>query len=283
MPTEGFFAILPDPMPKENVIEPECTFVYDRTMENYKEALTRILAETGAIFFDRNLILKDGRPTPYFVNMAMFKTGRRSLQLGSFFAGMMVSQGVIKHTDIILGPSYKGSAIALATAISLWNDYGHDVLFEYDRKELKTHGEGSVSGSLFVNKAFFDGCRIFIVDDVATSMGTKYDLLKKIEIQAQISHMRCHVTGIGIGVDREQTTAVRDKDGRVVPGKKGDDAVREFIQKSGVPVYAVAGIREVVEFLYREKIPVLIRGETRPIDEETKAAFDSYVEMYGVV
>ena len=42
-------------------------------MEDYKKRLARTLAETGALFFDKGLILKDGRPTPYFVNMAMFK------------------------------------------------------------------------------------------------------------------------------------------------------------------------------------------------------------------
>ena len=58
-------------------------------MDEYKKSLARTLAETGALFFDRNLVLKDGRPTPYFVNMAMFKTGRLSLELGSFFASMI--------------------------------------------------------------------------------------------------------------------------------------------------------------------------------------------------
>ena len=88
-------------------------------MEEYKKRLARTLAKTGALFFDENLFLKDGRPTPYFVNMAMFKTGRLSLDMGSFFAGMMASQGLVKETDIILGPSYKGSAIALSTVIAL--------------------------------------------------------------------------------------------------------------------------------------------------------------------
>jgi orotate phosphoribosyltransferase len=43
-------------------------------MEEYKKKLATILAETGALFFDKNLVLKDGRPTPYFVN------GHRPLQ-----------------------------------------------------------------------------------------------------------------------------------------------------------------------------------------------------------
>ena len=136
-------------------------------MEDYKKRLAHILAETGALFFDQGLILKDGRPTPYFVNMGMFRTGRLGMEMGAFFAEMMVHEGLVEGTDIILGPSYKGSAIALATAIALYTHHGTDLLFDYDRKEAKTHGEGSRSGSVLVNRTFFDGCRVFIVDDVA--------------------------------------------------------------------------------------------------------------------
>jgi orotate phosphoribosyltransferase len=89
-------------------------------MESYKKGFARTLAETGALFFGKDLVLKDGRPTPYFVNMAMFKTGRLSLQIGSFYASMMVSHGLVEETDIILGPSYKGSAIALGAESSSW-------------------------------------------------------------------------------------------------------------------------------------------------------------------
>ncbi|RLB17732.1 MAG: hypothetical protein DRG82_05765 [Deltaproteobacteria bacterium] len=256
-------------------------FGYDEKMETYKQKLAQVLAETGALFFEKDLVLKDGRPTPYFVNMAMFKTGRLSLELGSFFAGMMMARGLADNTDIILGPSYKGSTIALAAAISLWQEYGRDMLFEYDRKEAKTHGEGSVAGSIFVNRTFFDGCRIFIVDDVATSMGTKYELLQKVEQHALELGIHYRVTGIGIGVDREQVTAVYDKNGKVIPGERGNDAIQDFVEKSGVPVYAVATIREIVEFLYREKVPVLVNGQKRAIDEQTKSVFDSYLEVYG--
>jgi orotate phosphoribosyltransferase len=251
-------------------------------MESYKKGFARTLAETGALFFGKDLVLKDGRPTPYFVNMAMFKTGRLSLQIGSFYASMMVSHGLVEETDIILGPSYKGSAIALASAIALWEQHGHDLLYDYDRKEAKTHGEASVSKSLFVNATFFDGCRIFIVDDVATSMGTKYDLLERIAAEAQTKGTKYHVVGIGIGVDREQTTAVYDSEGKVMSGRKGKNAIAEFRSRSGIPVYVVAGIREIVEHLYREKIPVKIQGAKKPIDETIKAEFDAYLEMYGI-
>lgn len=251
-------------------------------MDDYKVRFATILAETGALFFDKDLILKDGRPTPYFVNMAMFRTGRLSLELGSFFAGMMASRALTKDTDVILGPSYKGSAIALSTAIALWQEYKMDLTFEYDRKEAKTHGEGSVSKSMFVNGSLFDGCRIFIVDDVATSMGTKFELLEKIDSEARVKGMSLRVIGIGIGLDREQTTAVYGSDGRVVLGQKGENAIADFVAKSGIPVFSVAGIREVVDYIYKERIPVMIQGMPMPIDEETKAGFDEYVELYGI-
>ena len=251
-------------------------------MDDYKKEFAMTLAKTGALFFDKALVLKDRRPTPYFVNMAMFRTGRLSIEMGSFFAGMMMSEELVKDVDIILGPSYKGSAIALATSIALWQEHRVDMTFDYDRKEAKTHGEGSVSKSIFVNGSLFDGCRIFIVDDVATSMRTKFELLEKIESEARLKGISYHIIGIGIGLDREQTTAVYDKDGRVILGQKGENAIQGFVSKSGIPVFSVAGIREVVEYLYKEGIPVMIQGNRTPMDEKTKADFDEYVEMYGV-
>lgn len=251
-------------------------------MEVYKEELTRLLAETGAIFFERGLVLKDGRPTPYFVNMARFNTGRLVLGMGRFFAQMMMDKGLSSQVDIILGPSYKGSAIALATSIALWQDYGRDLPFEYDRKEAKTHGEASKVKSLLVNQTLFDGCRIFVVDDVATSMGTKIELLEKIANEAKARGITCHVSGVGIAVDREQTTAVYDAAGRVVEGRRGGDAIAEFEAGTGVAVHAVAGIREIVAYLYESGIPLRIDGERQPMDAATKAGFDAYFEVYGV-
>ena len=252
------------------------------TMENHVKGMARALAETGALFFDSGLVLKDGRPTPYFVNMAMFKTGRLSLLMGSFFAEMMVSEGLDKRADIILGPSYKGSSIALSTSIALWQEYQKDLFFEYDRKEAKTHGEATGKKGMFVNQAFFEGCRLFVVDDVATSMGTKYDLLEKIEAEAHHKGITIHVEGIGIGIDREQTTAVYNDEGNVVLGEKGNSAIDDFVSKSGISVFSVAGIKDVVQHLYEEGVPVLVRGTRTPIDDGTKAEFDQYVETYGI-
>jgi orotate phosphoribosyltransferase len=250
-------------------------------MEDYNKRFARNLAETGALFFDKGLVLKDGRPTPYFVNLGMFRSGRQSMEMGSYFADMLVHEDLVKMTDIILGPSYKGSAIAVAAALSLYVNHGHDLLFDYDRKEAKTHGEGSSTASLFVNKTFYDGCRVFIVDDVATSMGTKYDLIERIAAEGQAKEIKIHIIGIGIAIDREQTTAMYDAAGKVLEGIKGENAIQKFVGETGIPVYRVAGIRQVIQYLYQKAIPVMIEGARRPIDDGVKAQFDEYWETYG--
>ena len=250
-------------------------------MEEYKQNLAKLLAETGALFFDDNLVLKDTRPTPYFVNFGMFRTGRLSRDLGFLFADMIMETGLIEKTDIILGPSYKGSAIALATAIGLFEKYGHDLLFEYDRKEVKNHGEGSSSKSLMVNRTLYDGCRIFIVDDVTTTMGTKYELIGRINNEAASQGIKINISGIGIAIDREQSTAVYDENGSFIPEVKGENTIRIFTEKTGIPVYSIAGIKEVVKHLFENSIPVMIRGSRKPIDDKTKEIFDRYIKTYG--
>lgn len=250
-------------------------------MEEYKKRLSVMLAETGALFFDRDLILKDGRPTPYFVNLGKFNTGRLLLEIGSFFAEMLVATSLVDKIDIIVGPSYKGSAIASATVAALFHYHGHDLLFDYDRKEAKKHGERSSSAALFVNSTFFNGCRIFIVDDVITSMETKYELVEKINKESNSHGFNCEITGLGIAVDREQTTVVYDNQGSVILDEKGSDPIAEFTSKTGIPFFSVAGIREIVTYLYSNKISLLISGEKRAIDIATKKKFDKYMETYG--
>lgn len=251
-------------------------------MEEYKQRLARILAETGALFFDDNLFLKDGRPTPYFVNFGMFRTGRLSKELGSLYAEMIIKKDLIDNVDIILGPSYKGSAIALSTAIALYEIHGHDLFFEYDRKEAKRHGEGSISASLTVNRTFYDGCRVYIVDDVTTTMGTKYELIERIDAEAETKNIKVNIIGVGIAVNREQTTAVYDQDGKYIPEIKGDNTIKIFTEKTGIPVNFIAGIKEIVDYLYEENITALIRGQKQVIDEKTKSEFDQYLETYGI-
>jgi len=68
----------------------------------------------------------------------------------------------------------------------------------------------------------------------------------------------------------------------VILGQKGENAIQDFVSKSGVPVFSVVGIRDVVEYIYKEEIPVMIEGKRTPIDAKIKAQFDKYLETYGI-
>jgi hypothetical protein len=53
------------------------------------------------------------------------------------------------------------------------------------------------------------------------------------------------------------------------------------VRSNGIPVYCVAGIREVMDFLYHKRVPVLIEGKRTRFDEKTMLSFKEYMETYG--
>ncbi len=250
-------------------------------LQLYQQEFARFLSETGSLFFKKGLILKDGRPSPYFVNMGRLCTGKLSYSLGSFFARRLLDLNCAPEVDILLGPSYKGSAIAQAMAINFWTEHRKELIFEYDRKEYKTYGEASGQKNLMVNNSFFDGCGLWIVDDVGTSMATKYELLQKIEREKEQKKISVRIVGLCLGIDRQQTTACYDSEGKVILGKKGEDALKKFSNTTGVAVYSIAPISEVVDYLFSEKIPVQVEGAWQPISPSLKKVFDAYLYEYG--
>jgi orotate phosphoribosyltransferase len=253
------------------------------SLKLYQQEFVRFLAETGSLFFRKGLVLKDGRPSPYFVNMGRLCTGKLSFRLGSFFTRLLLDLNRLPEVDIILGPSYKGSAIAQSMAITLWTEHQKEIYFEYDRKEIKSYGEASGQKNLMVNNTFFEGCGLWIVDDVGTSMATKYELLEKIAQEREQKKISVRLVGLCLGIDRQQTTACYDEVGKVLLGKKGDDALRQFSKRTGVPVYAIASISEVVEFLFEEQILIQIEGSWQPISTDLKRIFDDYLKEYGTL
>ena len=207
-------------------------------MEKYQEEFANILATNNILFFDDGLQLKDGRPTPYFVNIGVFgEKASLSAIMGKYYAAMIKEQmdkGL--KVDIIFGPSYKGSAIALATALAMYEQYDIDLGATYDRKEEKTHGEGSAAKNVLVGAKLFDNCNIFMVDDVASSAATKYEAIDKLQDVAKGEGISINIVGLGLAVDREQTTALYgnpDDLSTVKLGVKGTNALKEFAEKQG--------------------------------------------------
>ena len=253
------------------------------SLKPYQQEFARFLAETGSLFFRKGLILKDGRPSPYFVNMGRLCTGKLSFNLGSFFVRRLLELNRLPEVDILIGPSYKGSAIAQAMAINFWTQQQKEFYFEYDRKEIKNYGEASGQKNLMVNNSFFDGCGLWIVDDVGTSMATKYELLEKIALEGEQKKISVRIVGLCLGIDRQQTTACYAPDGKVILGKKGEDALKQFTEMTGVAVYSIALTSEVVDYLFAEQIPVQVEGVWQPIAASLKKEFDDYFKEYGTV
>ena len=111
-----------------------------------------------------DFVTKSGRNTPYFVNTGNYKTGSQIATLGRFYAGL-VKNTIGDGFDCMFGPAYKGIPLAASAAAALYNEYGIDKPYFFNRKEEKDHGEG---GSLVGYKPK-DGDRVIIIEDVITA------------------------------------------------------------------------------------------------------------------
>ncbi|KAJ3841742.1 phosphoribosyltransferase-like protein [Lentinula raphanica] len=130
--------------------------------------------------------LKSGRISPYFFNAGLLSTGPILSILSEAFAATIVAaqqpsssnpdhSTPIPPFDVLFGPAYKGIAFAATTALVLHTHYRETpniissnpetgIGFAYNRKEIKSHGEGgSLVGSSVSNK------KVIILDDVMTA------------------------------------------------------------------------------------------------------------------
>lgn len=138
--------------------------------------------------------LKSGKKSKVFFNFGVVDTGKKLSTLGAFFASYIVDNYLDceNPVDTIYGPAYKGINLALATSIALYNTYGVDIPFLYDRKEVKSHGEkGSWVGST-------SGKNVLIIDDVITDCATKHVSIEKL------GNIGLNIKGILVGIDREE-------------------------------------------------------------------------------
>ena len=250
-------------------------------MRDYQKRLTDLLAQSGSLFFQEGLKLKDGRPTPYFIDLGVFRSGRLALELGRCFADWLVDEGKAEDLDLVVGPSYKGSAIAQSTAIALYEQTGREICFDYDRKEAKTHGEASGHGVLFVTGAALQGGNALILDDVGSSMITKLELVKKLNWLKPRLEKPLNLMGVVLAVDREQTQPVYDDQGRLREGKRGPDAAQAFREETGLGVWSLLGINQAAQYLYDKGLEVLVEGRRQRLSKEQLEQLQEYLEIYG--
>lgn len=190
----------------------------------YKENFIRFMVDCGVLTFG-DFTLKSGRKAPYFVNTGNYKTGAQLAKLGEFYAECIKDNNIEVQT--LFGPAYKGIPLAVSAAVALYNKYGMEVSYCFDRKEVKDHGEGG----MFVGKKLDDDEKVVIIEDVMTSGKALREVMPKLTGSANIN-----VTAMVITVDRMEKAL--DSDLSAV-----DQAYKDF----GVKVYSIVNINDIIE------------------------------------
>ena len=215
---------------------------------SYKKDFIRFLSECGVLKFG-TFTLKSGRVAPYFLNAGEYKTGAQIKRLGEFYAACIRENNIPVQT--LFGPAYKGIPLALSAAVPLYEKYGADVNFCFDRKEVKDHGEGG----MFVGKQLQDGEKVVVVEDVMTSGKALKEVLPKLRGAAKVD-----ITGMVITVDRMEKALNSEQ-----------SAVQQAYAEEGVKVYSIVTIEDIIEALEEG----VIEGK------EHVPAIRNYLAQYG--
>ncbi len=213
-------------------------------MLDYQQQFIEYALECGVLKFG-SFQLKSGRTSPYFFNTGLFNTGAKLDKLGHFYAQALIKSAI--EVDILYGPAYKGIPLVSTTSMAYARFQGKDMPFTFNRKEAKDHGEGGVLvGSPLQGK-------VVIIDDVITA-GTS--VRESVEIISQANAMP---SGVLIALDREEK------------GKNTGSATQEVEQHFNIPVVAIIGLANIIEFL-----------EMTDENNEQLAIIKNYRKQYGV-
>jgi orotate phosphoribosyltransferase len=189
--------------------------------------------------------LKSGRTSPYFFNAGLFNTGGDLARLGRFYAAALEDAGV--EFDLLFGPAYKGIPIATTTAVALFDQYGKDVPYCFNRKEAKTHGEGgNLVGSPLQGK-------VMLVDDVITAGTAIRESMQLIQAQG------ASLSGVLIALDRQEK------------GQGELSAIQEVERDFGTQVVSIICLNDLINYL-----------QGKPELAQYLDAVSAYRAQYGV-
>ncbi|MCD7730117.1 MAG: orotate phosphoribosyltransferase [Oscillospiraceae bacterium] len=191
---------------------------------SYKQDFIKFMVECGVLTFG-DFTLKSGRKAPYFINTGNYRTGAQLARLGEFYAACIKENGI--EADTLFGPAYKGIPLSVSAAVALYNKYGDEVNYCFDRKEVKDHGEGG----MFVGKRLADGEKVVIIEDVMTSGKALKEVMPKLTSEARVN-----VTGMVITVDRMEKALNSDS-----------SAVQEAYKEFGVKVYSIVTMNDIID------------------------------------
>ena len=196
-------------------------------LSNDKREFIEFMMSADVLRFG-DFVTKSGRNTPYFVNTGNFKTGRQIATLAKFYA-KLIKESIGDEFDCMFGPAYKGSPLATSAAAALYNEYGIDKPYFFNRKEEKDHGEG---GSLVGYKPQ-DGDRVIIIEDVITAGTALRETMPILRGAAnvKINDMFISVNRCEFGKNPEKTT------------------VMEVMDEFGINVRSIINVTDIYEYL----------------------------------
>ncbi len=222
-------------------------------MEAYKEDFIHFMVDCGVLRFG-DFVTKSGRQTPFFINTGNYQTGAQLRKLGGYYA-RAINDAFGLDFDVLFGPAYKGIPLSVAASVALSEDFGTEVRYCSNRKEIKDHGD---TGALLGSK-LADGDRVVMIEDVTTAGTSIRETLPLIRANGDIQ-----VIGLVISVDRMER------------GQGTKSALKEIEETYGLKTAAIVTMQEVVACLYNRDY----NGRV-VIDDEMKAAIDSYYQRYG--
>ncbi|MCL1883406.1 MAG: orotate phosphoribosyltransferase [Defluviitaleaceae bacterium] len=224
-------------------------------MSDYKKNLIELIAKSGVLMFG-DFTTKSGRQSPYFVNSGQYKTGEHADLVSEYYAAL-INEKLKGRFDVLFGPAYKGIPLCTLTATVLYRLYKINVGYCFNRKEVKTHGDGG----MFVGWQPKDGDRFLITEDVisaGTAVREVYPLLKSA---ANVS-----INDMVISVDRMEK------------GVGGTTAIQEVKNEFGITVHPLVNVLEIMEHLYNREIDGKVY-----INNEMRKKMEAYIEKYCII
>lgn len=223
-------------------------------MEQYKQEFIEFMIDCQVLKFG-SFVTKSGRKTPFFVNTGFYRTGAQLRKLGEYYA-KAVHDCFGLDFDVLFGPAYKGIPLTVAATIAISEQYGRDIRYCSNRKEVKDHGDKGI----LLGSPIGDGDRIVIIEDVTTAGTSIQETLPILRAQGDVRPV-----GLVVSVDRMER------------GQGEKSALEEIQETYGLKTTAIVTMAEVVEHLYNRPY----KGKVI-IDDALKAAIDAYYEQYGV-
>lgn len=222
-------------------------------MEQYKQEFIEFMVDCDVLKFG-DFVTKSGRKTPFFVNTGFYRTGAQLAKLGTYYA-TAINAAFGCDFDLLFGPAYKGIPLSVATTIAISQQYGKEIKYCSNRKEIKDHGDKGI----LLGSPIEDGQKVVIIEDVTTAGTSIQETLPIIRSQGNVD-----VMGLVVSVDRMER------------GSGEKSALQEISGTYGFKTTAIVTMAEVVEHLYNRPY----KGKVY-IDDTIKAAIDAYYAQYG--